>query len=89
MLLFSQSSPTRYFPGGKYRMFWVAPEAALIAACTFDVTSVAPVLSTRVVGDVLDVRVAEPRRIHLRRVDQDEEQLLGVDLQDQVVRAAA
>ena len=42
-----------------------------------------------VVGDVLDVRVAETRRIHFLGVEEDEEQLLGVHLQDQVVRSAA
>ena len=46
MLLLSHSSPTWYLPGGKYRMLCVAPEAALMADWIFDVTSVAPVLST-------------------------------------------
>jgi hypothetical protein len=46
MSLFNQSSPIEYFPGGKYRMFCVAPEAASIAAWIFDVSSVAPVAST-------------------------------------------
>src|SRR3569833_3963701 len=45
-LLFTHSSPTRYLPGGKYRMFWVAVEAVLMADWIFDVISVAPVLST-------------------------------------------
>src|SRR3569832_523500 len=45
-LLFTHSSPTRYLPGGKYRMFWVAVEAVLMADWLFDVISVAPVLST-------------------------------------------
>ena len=46
MLLFSATSPMRYLPGGKNRMFCVAPEAALIADLDLVVIRVAPVLST-------------------------------------------